>query len=90
MWKDFLKGGQIGFASKEGEPLVSEHLYQNRQQLETVFRMIDEDCSGFLSREEFNKACTIVNKVRRKSVHRGSNVCSLPVSDEYSPVPSFG
>lgn len=45
-----------------GGAMVSDHLYKNRQQLETVFRLMDEDSSGCLSRDEFNNACAIVNE----------------------------
>jgi hypothetical protein len=44
----FLDTVKVHF-KKDGDAdgsMVSDHLYKNRQQLETVFRLIDEDCSG--------------------------------------------
>ncbi|XP_057313547.1 serine/threonine-protein phosphatase with EF-hands 2-like [Hydractinia symbiolongicarpus] len=42
--------------------LLSETIYRNKQALETVFRIIDKDCSGFISTEEMEEACHMLNK----------------------------
>lgn len=40
---------------------LSESIYRNKDALYTVFRIIDKDCSGFISKEEFEEACRILN-----------------------------
>jgi serine/threonine-protein phosphatase with EF-hand domain len=45
---------------------VSDALYQNKEELEMVFRLIDKDCSGHLSMEEFQEAIDILNKHAKK------------------------
>ncbi|XP_043197465.1 serine/threonine-protein phosphatase with EF-hands pef-1-like isoform X1 [Amphibalanus amphitrite] len=41
-------------------PSVVEALYRNRDRLETIFRILDKDHSGFLSLDEFADACSLL------------------------------
>jgi serine/threonine-protein phosphatase with EF-hand domain len=36
-------------------------LYRKRSDLETIFRCIDKDNSGYLTLDEFEEACTVVS-----------------------------
>ncbi|XP_065846324.1 serine/threonine-protein phosphatase with EF-hands 2-like [Oscarella lobularis] len=41
---------------------VTETLYRNRENLETIFHIIDKDNSGFLSVDEFKAACELLGQ----------------------------
>eukprot|EP00118_Oscarella_pearsei_P004499 m.19411 g.19411 ORF g.19411 m.19411 type:complete len:610 (+) comp27834_c0_seq5:50-1879(+) len=41
---------------------ITETLYWNRKNLETVFRIIDQDNSGYLSVEEFKATCVLLRE----------------------------
>ncbi|XP_037088176.1 serine/threonine-protein phosphatase with EF-hands 2-like [Pollicipes pollicipes] len=47
-------------ASTQESPSVVEALYRNRDRLETIFRILDKDHSGFLSLDEFADACSLL------------------------------
>lgn len=44
----------------EGSQSVMETLYTNRERIETIFRTLDKDNSGFLSLDEFADACLLL------------------------------
>ena len=57
--------GNRNAANDEGsdkQDAVIEMLYQNRECLETIFRLMDKDNSGKLSFEEFENGCRLMNK----------------------------
>ena len=64
------KGGVKDDATGRTTPrtvAVSEVIYKNIKQIEAVFRMMDVDGSGNLSREEFQEACAVLNKASPES-----------------------
>eukprot|EP00112_Aurelia_sp_Birch-Aquarium-sp1_P009400 Seg2067.4 transcript_id=Seg2067.4/GoldUCD/mRNA.D3Y31 product="Serine/threonine-protein phosphatase with EF-hands pef-1" protein_id=Seg2067.4/GoldUCD/D3Y31 len=47
---------------------VSEVLYRNRSALETVFRLMDKDCSGYISLDEFKNSCDVLNQFSQRQI----------------------
>jgi len=58
----FLKSVEGRFAGKNGAVPLSEAIYRNRTEMESLFRIMDTDSSGHLSKEEFHRACQLLNK----------------------------
>ncbi|XP_037071255.1 serine/threonine-protein phosphatase with EF-hands 2-like [Pollicipes pollicipes] len=52
--------GSVSPTKSEDSPSVVESLYRNRERLETIFRILDKDHSGFLSLDEFADACSLL------------------------------
>ncbi|XP_064609574.1 serine/threonine-protein phosphatase with EF-hands 2-like [Liolophura sinensis] len=46
----------------ENGPTVTETLYKNKDSLETIFRLIDKDNSGYITMDEFSDACSILSQ----------------------------
>ncbi|XP_065058351.1 serine/threonine-protein phosphatase with EF-hands 2-like [Rhopilema esculentum] len=57
-----LEGYKFDSAVPQQLTSLSEVLYRNRSALETVFRLIDKDCSGCISLEEFKNSCEVLNQ----------------------------
>merc|ERR1712232_1131394 len=58
-----LESVHLDSSSMPGEDAsVAQHMYQHLGILEFIFRLIDTDHSGSISKEEFVVACNIVNK----------------------------
>ncbi|KAK3736384.1 hypothetical protein QZH41_017894, partial [Actinostola sp. cb2023] len=68
-----LPDGRVDYAScleqyaiegqtRRNGPSVTEALYRNRSNLETIFRMMDKDNSGHVSMEEFEETCRLLNQ----------------------------
>lgn len=51
---DIIKTAQAGSTS------VADSLYKNKSSLETIFRILDKDNSGYISLEEFGEACDLL------------------------------
>lgn len=49
-------------------PSITETLYRNRSNLETIFRLMDKDNSGVVSMDEFAECCRLLNE------HTNSNI----------------
>ncbi|CAD7081267.1 unnamed protein product [Hermetia illucens] len=45
-----------------GSTTVADSLYKNKSSLETIFRILDKDNSGYISLEEFSDACNLLRK----------------------------
>ncbi|EFA01582.2 serine/threonine-protein phosphatase rdgC [Tribolium castaneum] len=48
--------------SVQGASTVVETLYRNKGNLETIFRIIDKDNSGYISLDEFSEACNLIKE----------------------------
>jgi len=56
---------------------LSETIYRNKDALYTVFRIIDKDCSGFISKEEFEEACRVLNNFNDQEDTPNSSISDL-------------
>ncbi|XP_068703476.1 serine/threonine-protein phosphatase with EF-hands 2-like isoform X1 [Montipora foliosa] len=74
-----LPDGRVDYAScldqyvieaglKKNGPSITETLYRNRSNLETIFRLMDKDNSGVVSMDEFEESCRLLNE------HANSNI----------------
>lgn len=44
---------------------ITDTLYTNRENLEAIFRLIDLDCNGLITMDEFKEACDqLTGKIR--------------------------
>merc|ERR1711998_9039 len=58
----FLKSVTGKYVGTHATVTLSDSIYRNRGEMETLFRLMDVDKSGQLSREEFHHACAILNE----------------------------
>ena len=58
----FLKSVSGMYIGQHASVTLSDSIYRNRGEMETLFRLMDADKSGQLSREEFHRACMIINE----------------------------
>ena len=61
-YKPFIESLTGTFVGKNSTVTLSDSIYRNRSEMETLFRLMDVDKSGQLSREEFHHACAILNE----------------------------
>ena len=61
--------------SIKGGPNVVDALYRHKNSLETIFRLIDKDNSGFISIDEFEDACELMSK------HMGTTIPKEEIVD---------
>ncbi|XP_055328222.1 serine/threonine-protein phosphatase with EF-hands 2-like isoform X2 [Paramacrobiotus metropolitanus] len=70
-YTSFEELNAVDVSPTRNTPLLFETLYAHKDNLEVIFRWMDQDNSGILTMEEFQKGCILLNK------HMGS-----PLSEE--------
>eukprot|EP01135_Chromosphaera_perkinsii_P012252 Nk52_evm23s2622 gene=Nk52_evmTU23s2622 len=63
-----LRAGAAGSSNASNE--VQQALYQNRNILEGIFRLMDKDNSGYLSPAEFEEACITLNQASNQTMSK--------------------
>lgn len=48
--------------AQAGSTSVAESLYKNKSSLETIFKILDKDNSGYISLDEFDEACELLRQ----------------------------
>ncbi|EDO47034.1 predicted protein [Nematostella vectensis] len=61
-YRSCLEQYAIEGKTKKNGPSITEALYRNRSNLETIFRLMDKDNSGHVSMEEFQASCRLLNQ----------------------------
>eukprot|EP00794_Sanderia_malayensis_P007362 gene7362-8182_t len=68
LYMSCLEGYEFNSAVPQQLRSISEVLYRNRSSLETVFRLIDKDCSGFITLDEFRHSCEVLNQLSANQI----------------------
>ncbi|KAL7631526.1 UNVERIFIED_CONTAM: hypothetical protein RMT77_018167 [Armadillidium vulgare] len=58
----------------KGGPTLVEALYRHKNSLETIFRLLDKDNSGFITMDEFTEACDLISKHMDTTIPRDEMV----------------
>ncbi|VDP08963.1 unnamed protein product [Soboliphyme baturini] len=61
-YKTILEGCDVYLRMNERNPKILEAIYKNSDLLESVFRFMDKDSSGYITLDEFEDTCLLLNK----------------------------